>query len=325
MRPDISIIVPVYNAEKTIQRCVESVLNQSCSSFELILVDDGSTDDSGKKCDHYSENDERIKVFHQKNKGVSEARNTGLAQVTGRYVCFLDSDDELYPDALKRYLELIRLYDADVLLNSLEVISKTGNNLIGFKTERLYEKEIWEEICLDSRPFGWAGGKMFKSDIINGIRFDKNMISQEDLDYNLEAYNRCRSVVTTPDAGYIYHHSATQRNPQALDYIKNQLKLLDYAEMNYQISKKAKKAVLERIAVLAYTALYNTTSRDEYDHLTNKICDLQELEKNAGRFKTFRIRHWVIMERMIRKDHSINYVYLRVRKKITKIVRMFKS
>ena len=325
MNPIISIIVPVYNAENTLQRCVESVTNQTYPFFELILIDDGSTDSSGKLCDRYSESDERVRVFHQENKGVSEARNTGLEQVSGQYVCFLDGDDEFYPETLEKYLESISRYGADGLLGSLEVIGKTNNNIIGFNNECCYGKDVWEEICLNFQPFGYVIGKMFKTDIIRGIRFNKNMISQEDLDFNLEVFNRCKSIATISIPQYKYYYSVSQRSPQIIDYIKNQLKLYDYAEANYQISDDAKKAVLERIAVLAYTALYNTKSKDEYNHLTDKICSLQALEKHTNKFKSYKVRHGIFMERTIRKEHLLNYIYLRTRKKITKIVRMLRS
>ena len=89
--PAISIIVPVYNTEKYLQRCINSILNQTFSDFELILVDDGSTDSSGAICDEYAEKDSRIRVFHQSNQGQAAARNHAVSDAHGRYVCFIDS------------------------------------------------------------------------------------------------------------------------------------------------------------------------------------------------------------------------------------------
>lgn len=324
MNPIISVIVPVYNANKTIQRCVESVLKQTYSSFELILVDDGSTDNSGKQCDYYSETDERVKIFHQENSGVSEARNTGLDQASGQYVFFLDIDDELYPETLEKYLELILQHDTDALLGSLEIKCDTSKNVIGYKNERIYGKDIWEDICLDSRPFGYVIGKLYKRDAIRGIRFNKNMISQEDLDFNLEVFNRCKSVITTPISKYVYYYSKSQRVPQFLDYTKNQLKLYDYAEANYHVSDKAKKAVLERIATLIYTALYNTKSKTEFDHLTDEINNLQGLKKHIGKFKSLNVKHAVFMEQIIKRNYMSSYIYFRVRKKIAESMRALK-
>lgn len=96
-----SIIVPVYKVEKYLERCVESIINQTFEDFELILIDDGSPDRCGAICDEYAAEDERIKVIHQKNQGVSVARNAGLDVATGDYICFVDSDDWIELDCLK--------------------------------------------------------------------------------------------------------------------------------------------------------------------------------------------------------------------------------
>ena len=113
---EISVIVPVYNVDNYIEQCVESVVNQKYSDFELLLIDDGSKDRSGKICDRYAENDARIKVVHQQNKGVSVARNVGVALSTGKYITFLDSDDWLDQDFLETAVNLISTANADILV-----------------------------------------------------------------------------------------------------------------------------------------------------------------------------------------------------------------
>ena len=99
MHPLVSIIVPVYNAEKTLERCVDSILNQTYQEYELLLVDDGSTHSSAALCDGYAARDPRVRVFHKENAGVSNARNLALAQARGTYLQFLDSDDWITPEA----------------------------------------------------------------------------------------------------------------------------------------------------------------------------------------------------------------------------------
>ena len=107
--PLVSVIIPVYNVEKYLHQCLDSVLNQSYKNLEIILVDDGSTDRCGEICDLYAHRDPRIKVFHQENKGLSRARNTGLSQVCGKYITFIDSDDWLKTDAIEiMYTNLIK-------------------------------------------------------------------------------------------------------------------------------------------------------------------------------------------------------------------------
>lgn len=98
MNPLISIIVPIYNAESTLNRCIDSIINQSFDDWELLLIDDGSKDQSGKICDEYATKDSRIKVFHKENGGVSSARNLGLDNALGKWITFIDSDDKIFDD-----------------------------------------------------------------------------------------------------------------------------------------------------------------------------------------------------------------------------------
>ena len=111
----ISVIIPVYNVEKYLRECIDSVLNQSYQNLEIILVDDGSTDSSGEICDEYEKQDIRIRVIHQKNQGLSGARNTGFQNANGEYVYFLDSDDWIVPEAIKCLVKRAEEESADVV------------------------------------------------------------------------------------------------------------------------------------------------------------------------------------------------------------------
>ena len=111
----ISIIVPVYNVEKYLERCVKSIQNQTYSDLEIILVDDGSPDSSGALCDQYAKEDKRIKVIHKKNGGLSEARNYGIEAATGSYIMFIDSDDWIDLDMAEMLCKLSNKYDADIV------------------------------------------------------------------------------------------------------------------------------------------------------------------------------------------------------------------
>ena len=106
MNPAISVIVPVYNTEKYLDECIQSILNQSFTNFELLLIDDGSTDRSGAICDQYAAKDERVRVFHKENGGVSSARNVGLDEAKGEWIAFVDSDDYLLSNALDLITDL---------------------------------------------------------------------------------------------------------------------------------------------------------------------------------------------------------------------------
>lgn len=117
--PKISVIVPVYNAEKYLHRCIDSILNQTFPDFELLLIDDGSKDQSGEICDEYAKKDSRVKVFHKENGGVSSARNVGIDNAVGEYICFCDSDDWVEKTWLLSFFE--RMCDNDMLITSFNI------------------------------------------------------------------------------------------------------------------------------------------------------------------------------------------------------------
>ena len=110
----VSIIVPVYNVEKYIEKCLNSLISQSYRNIEIILIDDGSKDNSGKICDKYKKKDPRIKVIHKENAGVSEARNSGIQKATGKYLCFVDADDFVMNDYIKYLHKLIAINCSDI-------------------------------------------------------------------------------------------------------------------------------------------------------------------------------------------------------------------
>lgn len=119
---EISVIVPVYKVEKYLNRCVDSILNQTFKDFECILIDDGSPDKCGEICDEYSKQDSRVKVIHQINQGLGPARNSGLKIATGQYICFVDSDDWVEPDYLKIMEKHIRQNDVDIVMSSYRMV-----------------------------------------------------------------------------------------------------------------------------------------------------------------------------------------------------------
>lgn len=134
----VSIIVPVYNVEKYVERCIESIIKQSYKNLEIILIDDGSKDNSGKICDEYAQKDNRIKVIHKKNGGLSDARNTGLNIADGEYICFIDSDDYIHKDLVKDNLEKLIQQKADMICFNRFVIN--GEKII--EKPQLYNENM---------------------------------------------------------------------------------------------------------------------------------------------------------------------------------------
>ena len=143
----ISVIVPVYKVEKYLRKCVESIQNQTYKDLEIILVDDGSPDNSGKICDELREQDNRILVIHQQNVGLAGARNAGLAQCQGEFVAFVDSDDTIEPNMYQIMLETMD-DKCDLVICGYRVV-KEGQSLgiqKNFIPQRLTEDELWDEV-----------------------------------------------------------------------------------------------------------------------------------------------------------------------------------
>ena len=128
--PKVSIIVPVYKTEKYLQRCMDSILTQTLQDIEVILVDDGSPDNCGQLCDAFAERDNRIRVVHKKNGGLSSARNAGLAEAQGTYVGFVDSDDDVEPDMYEKMLQAAEAYQVDFVMADYRRIERDGTSFV---------------------------------------------------------------------------------------------------------------------------------------------------------------------------------------------------
>lgn len=287
-KPSVSVIVPVYNAENTLRACVDSVLAQTTSDFELILVDDGSQDTSGSICDAYAEQDVRIQVIHQKNAGVSAARNAGMDQARGEYLLFVDSDDGIEPEMMDTVRSFADAEGCDAVISGLRVF-EAG---VYARTENAahagcFGPEIWNWICEDSKPFGWAGSKLLRAEVVkeNKIRFSEEMSSQEDLDFLLSVYACCERIGVVSYAGYRYNYAPSKRTPPVWDYIANQLKLIRTAEEKTQLTQAAQYAVQDRIALLVYTFLYDAADHGIYESAIAKIDQVQGLKARLQKLR----------------------------------------
>lgn len=172
---EISIIVPVYQVEKYIKQCVDSILAQTFTDFELILVDDGSKDNSGKICDEYAEKDKRVRVIHKENGGLSDARNKGLDNASGKYYMFVDSDDYIAPNMAECLYKNILEEDADIAACNYRYVFEDGKK--DFSTENKAEILDGNEIFYNrknERNYGlWtvAWNKLYKAETLGNIRF----------------------------------------------------------------------------------------------------------------------------------------------------------
>lgn len=324
--PLISIIVPVYNSKLTIERCINSLLQQEFQNFEIILINDGSTDNSGIICEAYQKTDNRIHILEQENSGVSIARNKGIEKAVGKYILFLDSDDSLEKDMLSVYAQILSANSPDAIVGSLTIISYGKQIIKGPQNKGYFTSDIWDQICINSEPFGWAGGKLFRTSIIkeNGIKFDSNMKSQEDLSFCLSAYYNCKSFYLTDYAGYNYYYAESSREPAMWDYIANQLKLIHLAKKSSNLTEEAAAAVQSRMLLLLYTYLYNAVDSQKYRNAIAQLNNVQGLKKYLKKVK-IRDEKTLIAKWYNGGNYRLIYYYYKVRNTIRDLFRLIFS
>lgn len=203
----ISVIVPVYNMEKYLKRCVDSILQQEYSRLEIILVDDGSTDSSPAMCDAYAEQDPRIKVIHKENGGLSDARNAGLEVAKGAYIGFVDSDDWIKPQMYKSMYEAAKKYQVPLVVCRYaeifqdRIVDGSGHDIVELSREEVLDIYICEHPQYKIYNSVWS--KLFKREIIGDTRFPKGRNS-EDIVFTTKAFCKAERCVYIDEAFYNY-------------------------------------------------------------------------------------------------------------------------
>lgn len=220
----VSIIVPVFQVEQYLRQCVDSILAQTFTDFELILVDDGSTDQSGAICDEYAGKDARVSVIHTENRGAAAARNTGLDRATGYYIAFVDSDDTIVETMLERMVQVIRDSDCDlVVCNFCHVFSKEQDNFAPPLQEMtLSGREILASQKLTKNYGVWTvvWNKLYKRTVLESLRFPEGKYFEDEI-FSDQLYLRCNSVRVLPDVLYDYRvwENSTMNTQKARNYL----------------------------------------------------------------------------------------------------------
>lgn len=206
----ISIIVPVYNVENYIERCVESILAQTCRDFELILVDDGSTDGSGAICDRLKEGDSRIQVIHQENRGLSGARNRGLSAASGDYITYIDSDDYVHPSYLEVLYHNAVVYQADVSVCSLQlawenqkVKPKRSGNVVKSAVTYSGRQAAKEIVAGNKRDMIVACGKLYHCSLRKLLLYPEGRLHEDEF-VTYKVFYEAEKVVVTGQPLYYY-------------------------------------------------------------------------------------------------------------------------
>ncbi|MBF0713644.1 glycosyltransferase [Gemella sp. GH3] len=283
----VSIIVPVYNVEKYLEKCVNSIINQSYENIEIILVNDGSTDSSGTLCNDLARKDNRIKVYHKENGGLSDARNYGVARASGDYIGFVDSDDYIHEDMYKHLYEIITESDADVAECSFLIVYNDKPRSYYSSEDyclTLTKEEYLKEYLSMERIYGAVCWKLIKSEVARKIEFPKDKF-YEDAFYTYELIEVANKYAITNKELYYYimrDGSITNMNfnKKHLDNIKIAEKFVDYVSNNYPnlLSYAKSKEMYSYFSVFnKILELDNYTEVEEYEQIKKYFVDNRRL------------------------------------------------
>ena len=230
----ITIIVPVFNKRKYLDRALISILHQEFCDYECILVDDGSFDGSESICDHYAQIDSRFRVFHIKKQGVSHARNLALSNARGEYVVFIDGDDEVNSTYLSNLMQIKREHNPDLVISwicSLDEQGKIHQKPFPIEPGAYDFNEMagsFADLQFRSGIFGWCVSKLIPFELIKDIRFDEDLKLAEDLDFYIKVYSKISTIYMDNAANYYYRQNtdnSSVRKDDEIDYV-SQLRLL---------------------------------------------------------------------------------------------------
>lgn len=271
MHPTVSIIMPAKNSGAYIRRCIESVLSQKFTDWELLIINDGSTDDTVVTAMSFSKDDERIRVFDSQGKGVSAARNYGLELSTGDHIAFIDSDDSVDPDYLSVLVELAEKNNADISQCSLYYRYDNGTVVQEKETEdavynghdeimNAYFSGMVGKICLA------AWGKLFRRELLNGIRFDETLTIQEDAFFTFQCAMKSSKIACCNRALYYYYQNSASVMNRAFDGSKMQYFTVLDSELDICKGDLALASEIMRRKVVTALDLTTQIIRDDAGH-----------------------------------------------------------
>ena len=205
MKELISIIVPIYNSEKTLERCINSILSQTYKNIELILVDDGSIDSSSLICKNWTKLDKRVKYFYKENSGAGDTRNYGISKSKGKYICFVDSDDEILKEFCQTLIDLKHKYNVDIVgcsnFDTLENSNKNIPRFLDYHSGIINSKKAILDILYQNKnSWGAVWNKLFSREILEKYKFP-NTSSLEDYAITLKVFNEYKVYIMNH---YIY-------------------------------------------------------------------------------------------------------------------------
>lgn len=246
--PLISVIIPVYQVEKYLNKCIDSVVGQTYKNLEIILVDDGSTDLCPKICDEWKKKDDRIKVIHKKNGGLSDARNEGLKEATGEYIGFVDSDDFIAPVFYELLYEIIVKESADIVEcdrkigNGSETIEESFDEDINYSYNSFSREDALKKLILEKELKQTVWNKLYRKDIIEGITFEKGKLHEDEF-FTYRVFGRAKKIISLDSK--LYYYLQRDNSIMGAGFSVRNIDSLEARYNRYQYMKKEFPALAE--------------------------------------------------------------------------------
>ncbi|WP_455506827.1 glycosyltransferase family 2 protein [Clostridium sp.] len=327
MLPKVSVIVPIYKVENYLNRCVDSILNQTYKNIEVILVDDGSPDKCGEISDSYAINDSRVKSLHKENGGLSDARNYGMRYLTGEYVVFVDSDDWIKEEMIETLVGLAMDLKADIVQSGFYYVYETyllyddryySEDMLPIQ---LNKNELMREIVINERVKNFAWGKLYKTNLIKDLYFEKGLLF-EDVFWAHKVMDRVDKYVIChkPMCYYLQRNDSivSTYTVKNLDIIKGLKERHKFIEENYKELINESYKILTKTILLHYYLLNKNRDKDldgyyrkelrgyiinNYLNIQKAIKDDKELSNEVKLFKLNYLlsRAYVNINKVLRK------------------------
>lgn len=317
----ISLVVPIYNVEKYLDKCIKSLIDQTYNNIEIILVNDGSTDNSIEICEKWRKLDSRIIIINKENGGLSDARNFGINVANGRYLCFIDSDDFVGKDMIKKLYESIKKYKADISICNRYHIFDNGNKFIKFKQNEDDLVMTNEEAIFQMNNFEYFDmsvcTKMFKKELFDDLKFPKGKIS-EDFYVMYKLLDKSTVIIYISEPLYYYYQrsgSISKNREINYDFIKAAYEQCQYVEKKYPNLKNCVRSAYVSANMTSYNmviAQKGKIPKNVINKLKSEVKENYEFVKNnkdlgkMKKFQTFLFVHSIFVYNLLYKLFKLN-------------------
>ena len=260
MGEKISVIVPIYNVEPYLKKCIDSIINQTYKNLEIILVDDGSPDNCGQICDDYAKKDTRIKVIHKKNGGLSDARNAGLEVCTGNFLSFVDSDDWIELNTYEVMMKNMNEYNADIVVSNINYVykDKVESKYSEDKIRCFNKEEAMKELIKDGLVQAVVWNKLYKREFIDNLRFKVGKLNEDEF-FTYKICAKAERIVYIPEPLYQYRQRENSimgaYSLKRLDSVDALYERLQFIKLNFPKLYNDEKIIFCNVCIYNYQML----------------------------------------------------------------------